>query len=71
MNYEGIDYVVRARIGRDQWTLLIYFPDNVDSKATVAHFSGTRDEANGSARRRIDSWLKRQQRKKLADDPAV
>jgi hypothetical protein len=27
MHYEGIEYVVRARPGRDEWTLLIYFPD--------------------------------------------
>jgi hypothetical protein len=70
MHYEGIEYVVRGSIGRDQWTLLIYFPNNPDGKATAANFSGTRDEANGSARRRIDSWLKRQ-RKKLAGESAV
>ena len=48
MNYEGIDYVVRARPGRDQWVLLIYFSDN----ATVVKFNGTRDEASAAARRR-------------------
>jgi hypothetical protein len=70
MNYEGVDYVVRARIGRDEWTLLIYFPDNADSNATVAHFRGTRDEASAAARRRIDRWLKRRQKTHGAD-PAV
>ena len=59
MNYEGIDYVVRASLGRDQWTLLIYFSDN----ATVVKFSGTRDEACAAARRRIDGWVKRQRLK--------
>jgi hypothetical protein len=60
MNYEGIDYVVRASLGREQWTLLIYFSDN----ATVAKFNGTRDEACAAARRRIDSWVKRQRQKR-------
>src|SRR4029453_3674970 len=27
MHYEGVEYVVRASLGRDEWTLLIYFPD--------------------------------------------
>jgi hypothetical protein len=40
MNYEGIDYVVRASLGRDQWTLLIYFSD---TDATVVKFSGKTD----------------------------
>ena len=66
MNYEGVDYVVRASLGRDQWTLLIYFPDNsVAGAATVVKFSGTRDEASAVARRRIDNWMKRQQRKTI------
>jgi hypothetical protein len=60
MNYEGIDYVVRPSLGRDQWTLLIYFSDN----AAVAKFNGTRDEACAAARRRIDSWVKRQRQKR-------
>ena len=70
MTYEGVDYVVRASPGRDQWTILVYFPNNPDGKATVVKFSGSRHEANGSARRRIDSWLKKQQ-KTRDDDPAV
>ena len=27
MLYEGVEYVVRASLGRDEWALLIYFPD--------------------------------------------
>jgi hypothetical protein len=63
MNYEGIDYVVRASPGRDQWILLIYFSD---TDATVVKFSGTRDEATAAARRRIDNWVKRQRQKQRA-----
>jgi hypothetical protein len=25
MNYEGIEYVIRASLGRDEWVLLIYY----------------------------------------------
>ena len=63
MNYEGIDYVVRASLGRDQWTLLIYYSDN---DATAVKFSGTRDEGGAAARLRIDTWLKRQRLKHRA-----
>jgi hypothetical protein len=63
MNYQGIDYVVRASPGRDQWTLLIYFSD---TDATVVKFSGTRDEASAAARRRIDNWVKRRRQKQRA-----
>jgi hypothetical protein len=63
MNYEGIDYVIRASLGRDQWTLLIYFSD---TNTTVVKFNGTRDEAGAAARRRIDNWVKRQRKKQRA-----
>jgi len=66
MIYEGVEYVIRASLGRDQWTLLIYFPDSPDSNPTVVKFSGSRDGAGAAARRRIDNWIKRQQTKKGA-----
>jgi hypothetical protein len=50
MVYEGVEYVVRASLGRDQWTLLICFPDGADP--TVVKFSGLRDEAGAAARRK-------------------
>jgi hypothetical protein len=63
MLYEGVQYVVRASLGRDEWALLIYFPDKTpDSSPTVVKFSGSRDAASAAARRRIDNWIKRQQR---------
>jgi hypothetical protein len=46
MHYEGVEYVVRASLGRNEW----------------AKFSGSRDEAGAAARRRIDNWIKRQQK---------
>lgn len=66
MIYEGVEYVIRASLGRDQWTLLIYFPDKAESNPTVVKFSGSRDEAAAAARRRIDNWIKRQQTRNAA-----
>jgi hypothetical protein len=43
MNYKDIEYVVRARPGRDQWTFVISYPRSVNP--TEVHFSGSRDEA--------------------------
>jgi hypothetical protein len=42
MNYKKIEYFIRARPGRDEWTLAISYPKN--AKATEIKFSGTRDE---------------------------
>ena len=58
MKYEGIEYVIRASLGRDEWVLLIYYGGN--DKPTVVKFSGSRDAANATARQRIDNWIKRQ-----------
>src|SRR5258708_3243942 len=58
MNYKGIEYVVRARPGRDQWTFVISYPPSANP--TEVRFSGSRDEAIAAACRRIDGWLKRQ-----------
>jgi hypothetical protein len=29
MTYEGIEYAIRAGLSRNEWVLLISFPDNV------------------------------------------
>ena len=69
MHHEGIEYVIRASRGRDEWTLLVYFPDKaVDGTPTVVKFSGSREGAIGAARRRIDNWIKRQRRQQGRDD---
>jgi hypothetical protein len=62
MHYKEIEYVVRASLGRDEWTLLICFTDKANP--TVVKFSGSRDEACAEARRRINGWIKRQRQQK-------
>ena len=63
MTHEGIEYVIRVGIGRNEWALLIYYPAKADGKPVVAKFTGTREAANAVARRKIDNWLKEQKRK--------
>jgi hypothetical protein len=58
MKYEGIEYVIRASLGRDEWVLLIYYGGN--DNPTIVKFSGSRDAANATAHQRIDNWIKRQ-----------
>ena len=60
MNCEGIEYVIRAGLGRDEWTILISFPEAAWAKSSAVKFHGTREEANSEARKRIRNWLKRQ-----------
>jgi hypothetical protein len=52
MAYEQIEYQVRASLGRNEWVILIYYPDKADGKATVSKFVGTKEEAAGAARRK-------------------
>ena len=54
MVYEQIEYQVRASLGRNEWALLIYYPDNADGKATVYNFSGTKEEGVAVARHKIE-----------------
>jgi hypothetical protein len=54
MIYEDVEFVIRAGLGRHEWTLLICYPDNVDRNPTVSQFSGSMGDATASARRRID-----------------
>jgi hypothetical protein len=64
MIYEGIEYIVRASLGRNQWAVMIYYPDNADENATLFNYDGSKDEAAAAARRRIDNWLQRQRLRK-------
>jgi hypothetical protein len=66
MIYQGIEYQVRASLGRDEWVLLIYFPDKPDGKATVSKFTGTRAVVAGAARRKIDNWLSKRSGKRYS-----
>jgi hypothetical protein len=54
MEYMGIEFTVRARLGRNKWALTI-LPKNRDPVAF--DFIGTRDEAIAAAHRSITRWL--------------
>ena len=62
MTYEGIEFVIRAGLGRNEWTVTIRFPDASESlaRSSVVKVTGTRDEAIALAHERIHNWLKRQ-----------
>jgi len=65
MTYEGIEFVIRAALGRNESTATIHFPDASESlaRSSVVKITGTRDEAVVTAQKRIEGWLTRQQRK--------
>jgi hypothetical protein len=65
MVYRQIENQLRAGLGRNEWVILVYYPDKADGKATVAKFRGTLEGANADARHKIDTWLKEQKRKAL------
>jgi hypothetical protein len=58
MNHKGVDFLILARPGRGQWTVVISYPGSANP--TAATFEGSRDEAIAVARAKIDGWLKRQ-----------
>ena len=47
MNYEGIEFSVRAGLGRNEWVVTIHFPDASEplARSSVVKVTGTRDEA--------------------------
>jgi hypothetical protein len=63
MVYQGIKFLIRASLGRNEWALHIYHPDNAAGSATVHKFIGLPQEATAAARRKIDTWLREQRRK--------
>ena len=67
MTYHGIEFVVRAGLGRNEWAVTINFPDASEplARSSVVKFTGTRDEAIATAQKRIETWLTRQQRKRV------
>jgi hypothetical protein len=66
-NYEGIEFAIRAGLGRQEWVLLINFPDKAEP--SILQVSGSRTLAVASARNRIDGWLARQKRNARASSP--
>ena len=57
MNHKGVEFLILARPGRDQWTVVISYPRSADP--TKVPFEGSRG-AVAVARAKIDGWLKRQ-----------
>ena len=57
MTYEDIEYRIRAGLGRNEWVLLISFPDNIGGNPSVVNFSGTQNEAVAEAKKRINNWV--------------
>ena len=66
MTYEGIDYAIRAGLGRNEWVLLLSFPDNAGGNPSVVNFSGSRNDALAEAKKRINNWMKRLKKKRRA-----
>jgi hypothetical protein len=66
MTYEGIDYAIRAGLGRNERVLLISLPDNVGGNPSVVNFSGSRNDALAEAKKRINNWMKRLKKKRRA-----
>ena len=54
MEYMGMEFAVRARLGRNNWALTI-LPKNRGPVAV--DFIGTRDQAIAAAHRSINRWL--------------
>jgi hypothetical protein len=65
MTYEGIEFVIRAGLGRNEWAVTIHFPDASEplARSSVVKVTGTRDQAIATAHKRIEGWLTRQERK--------
>ena len=68
MNYEGIEFYVRAGLGRNEWVVTIHFPDVSEplTRSSVVKVTGTRDEAIALTQDRIRNWRKRQKLKARA-----
>ena len=71
MTYDGINFEIRAGLGRNEWTITVHFPDASDAlaRSSVVEVTGTRDEAIAAAHKRIDSWLRRQRKKAVVNSP--
>jgi hypothetical protein len=57
MTHERISFDIRVGLGRNEWTLLIAYPDRAEPFVTQAN--GSRDGAIAAADKRIDAWLRR------------
>jgi hypothetical protein len=68
MTYEGIQFAIRAGLGRNEWVVTIHFPDASEplTRSSVFKVTGTRDEAIALTQDRIRNWQKRQKLKARA-----
>jgi hypothetical protein len=71
MTYDGINFEIRAGLGRNEWTVTVHFADASDAlaRSSVVKVTGTRDNAIAAAHKRIDSWLRRQRKKAVVNSP--
>ena len=71
MTYEGIEFVVRAGLGRNEWAVTIHFPDASEplARSSIVKVMGTRDEAIATAHKRIEGWLTRQRGRREPNCP--
>ena len=67
MTYEGIEFAIRAGLGRNEWAVTIHFPDASESlaRSSVVKVTGSRGEAIALAQERIRNRLKRQRLKTI------
>jgi hypothetical protein len=54
MEHRGIEFAVRARLGRNNWALTILPKDR---PPITLDFIGTRDQAIAAAHKSINRWL--------------
>jgi hypothetical protein len=68
MTYEGIEFAIRAGLGRNEWVATIHSPDANEPLAlsSMVKVTGIRDEAIALTQERIHNWQKRQKLKARA-----
>jgi hypothetical protein len=55
MEHQGIEYMIRARLGANEWTWTVYLPGGKTKQGDV---TGTRARAERAATNAIDIWLR-------------
>jgi hypothetical protein len=64
MIYADVEFVIRASLGRREWTLLISFPDRTEP--SISQAGGSRGDAIATAHKRIDGWMRRKREKRVS-----
>lgn len=65
MTREGISFEIRAGLGRNEWTLLIAYPDRAEP--SVSQATGSRHDAIAAAHSRIGRWLRGQRKEAVVN----